>query len=108
MTLGVVITLPFVIAHVAALDVAPGAYNVAEDEPLTRREGAAIMADVLHKKKLRTGMSKVLTKAIGSQGSLLARSNRVSNAKFKRATGWTPQYPSQREGWPAIIEEMGL
>ncbi|MEY2427066.1 MAG: hypothetical protein QOI61_2638 [Actinomycetota bacterium] len=93
-------------AVVAALDAPAGIYNVAEDEPLTRREGAAILAAALHKKKLRSGLSKVLTKAAGSQGSLLARSNRISSAKFKAATGWAPAVPSQREGWPLIIEAM--
>ncbi len=93
-------------AVLAALAVAPGIYNIAEDEPLTRREGAAVMAQALGKKKLRTGLSKVFGKVIGSQGSLLSRSNRVSNAKFKAATGWTPSVPSQREGWPLILQEM--
>ncbi|HVT77628.1 MAG TPA: SDR family NAD(P)-dependent oxidoreductase [Acidimicrobiales bacterium] len=93
-------------AVVAALDIPAGIYNVAEDEPLTRREGAAILADALHKKKLRTSMAKLSAKVIGSQGSLLARSNRISNAKFKEATGWTPQVPSQREGWPLIVEAL--
>ena len=94
-------------AVVAALDAPAGIYNVSEDEPLTRREGAAILAAALHKKKLRSGMAKLSAKVIGSQGSLLARSNRISNAKFKQATGWAPQVPSQREGWPLILEEMG-
>ncbi|MEY2418776.1 MAG: hypothetical protein QOG90_1456 [Actinomycetota bacterium] len=95
-------------AVVAALSAPVGVYNVSEDEPLTRREGAAVMAEALHKKKLRAGLSKVLPKMIGSQGSLLSRSNRISNAKFKQATGWSPQVPSQREGWPLIVAEMGL
>lgn len=93
-------------AVVAALGAPAGIYNVAEDEPLTRRESAAVMAEALGKKKVRTGMSKVLGKVGGSQTNLLARSNRVSNAKFKGATGWVPSVPSQREGWPLIIKEM--
>ncbi len=64
------------------------------------------MAEVLGKKKVRTGLSRVLGKVVGSQGSLLSRSNRVSNAKFKQATGWAPAVPSQREGWPLILKEM--
>jgi nucleoside-diphosphate-sugar epimerase len=95
-------------AVVAALDAPAGIYNVAEDDPLTRREGADALAAALHKKKLRTGMAKLSAKVIGSQGSLLARSNRISNAKFKQATGWAPQVPSQREGWPLILAEKDL
>lgn len=93
-------------AVVAALNAPAGIYNISEDEPLTRREGAAILAEALHKKKLRTGMAKLSAKLIGSQGSLLSRSNRISNGKFKAATGWAPQVPSQREGWPLIVREM--
>ncbi|HUR78776.1 MAG TPA: NAD(P)H-binding protein [Acidimicrobiales bacterium] len=93
-------------AVVAALDAPSGEYNVAEDEPLTRREGAALLAAALGKQRLRTGLAKVGAKLIGSQGSLLSRSNRISNAKIKAATGWKPEVPSQREGWPRIVAEM--
>ena len=34
---------------------------------------------------------------------LLARSQRVSNERFKKETGWAPRYPSAREGWPAVV-----
>ncbi|MEY2467571.1 MAG: hypothetical protein QOF21_269 [Actinomycetota bacterium] len=93
-------------AVVAALSAPAGTYNVCEDDPMTRREGSIELAHALGKKKARIGLAKVLAKAIGSQGSLLARSNRVSNAKFKQATGWAPQVASQREGWPLIVHEM--
>ncbi len=93
-------------AVVAALTAPAGTYNVCEDDPMTRREGSLELAHALSKKKARIGLAKVLAKAIGSQGSLLSRSNRVSNAKFKAATGWAPQVPSQREGWPLIVKEM--
>lgn len=85
-------------AVVAALSAPAGVYNVAEDEPITRRESAAILAGLLGKKKLRHLLSPV---------PLLNSSQRVSNAKFKAATGWAPQYPSQRDGWPQVLKEMG-
>jgi hypothetical protein len=37
----------------------------------------------------------------------LQRSQRVSNAKFKQATGWAPQVRSQREGWPLVVADLG-
>src|SRR5439155_2112 len=33
-----------------------------------------------------------------------ARSLRISNRKLRQASGWSPRYPSAREGWRAIIE----
>jgi nucleoside-diphosphate-sugar epimerase len=84
-------------AVVAALAAPAGVYNVAEDDPMTRRDAAALLGSLLGKKKLRHVLSPV---------SYLGGSERVSNAKFKRATGWAPQVPSQREGWPLILAEM--
>jgi nucleoside-diphosphate-sugar epimerase len=34
----------------------------------------------------------------GSAAALLSRSQRMSNAKLKRATGWSPRWKSAREG----------
>ena len=36
----------------------------------------------------------------------LTRSLRVSNARFRAATGWAPHYPSAREGWIATAEAL--
>ncbi len=84
-------------AVVAALGAPAGIYNVAEDDPITRRASSTLLASLLHKKKLRHLLAPV---------PLLGSSARVSNAKFKAATGWAPSVPSQREGWPLIIKEM--
>ena len=43
---------------------------------------------------------------MGSLGELLSRSVRMSNRKFREASGWSPRYPSVREGWPATLAEM--
>jgi|GEM_PF-5956659 len=43
----------------------------------------------------------------GSTTEMLARSERVSNRKSREASGWSPQYPSSREGWRMIAIEMG-
>ena len=94
-------------AAVAALEAPPGIYNVAEDEPMTRREGAAVLAGLLGKKKLRTGPAGALGKVPGDTVSVMTGSNRISNKKFKASTGWSPKVPSQREGWPLILKELG-
>jgi hypothetical protein len=41
---------------------------------------------------------------------LISRSQRISNAKLREATGWAPRWPSVREGWRAIapaLRELG-
>jgi hypothetical protein len=37
---------------------------------------------------------------------LLSRSQRISNRKLRDESGWAPRYPSVREGWPAVVDEM--
>jgi hypothetical protein len=39
--------------------------------------------------------------------SYISRSERVSNRRFKEATGWAPRYPTANEGWPAVVSAMG-
>jgi len=34
------------------------------------------------------------------------RSERVSNRRFRDATGWEPRYPSAREGLAALIGDL--
>jgi len=89
-------------AVVAALDAPAGIYNIVDDEPLTRAAMNDALAAAVGRKKLRTAVAKAVGKA-GKVSNLLQRSQRVSNAKFKEATGWKPQVPSQREGWPLVV-----
>jgi hypothetical protein len=42
----------------------------------------------------------------GDRLTSLTRSLRVSNARFRAATGWAPRYPSAREGWIATAEAL--
>jgi hypothetical protein len=44
---------------------------------------------------------------LGDRSTSLTRSVRVSNAKFKTATGWAPRYPSAREGLAATAAALG-
>jgi nucleoside-diphosphate-sugar epimerase len=92
-------------AVVAALSAPAGIYNVTEDDPATRKEFGEIVANALGKKPPRS-IPQVLAKAGGSKSEYLMRSLRVSNRKFKEATGWAPTYPSVREGWPVVAAAM--
>jgi len=86
-------------AVVAALHAPAGLYNVVDDEPLTRAEYVAAAASAFG-----LAAPKPLPAAIGKlpRVRVLARSQRVANAVFTRATGWAPQFPSAREGWAAV------
>ena len=87
-------------AVAAALHAPAGTYNVVDDEPLTKREYADALASAAGRKAwLRPpGRAALL---LGHRSTSLTRSLRVSNARFKAASGWAPRYPSAREGWAA-------
>lgn len=86
----------------AALELPAGAYNVADDEPLTRREYFDSLAGVLGVAPPGTAPAWA-TALFGSMGELLARSQRISNRKLKEAAAWVPAYPSIRAGWGAVL-----
>ena len=88
-------------AVVSVLNAPAGIYNVADDQPLTRQELAAAIAE------LEGVASPALPEPMQGElpGSIeaLTRSQRISNRHFKRTTGWTPRYPGVREGWRQIL-----
>ena len=92
-------------AVVAALSVPAGVYNVTDDVPLRRRDAFDLLAKAMRVRPPRI-MPGWLTRAFGSIGETLGRSHRVSNAKLKNASGWTPGVPSLREGWPRLLSEI--
>jgi nucleoside-diphosphate-sugar epimerase len=92
-------------AVVAALDVPAGAYNIVDNEPMPRGEWAATLARAAGLPAPKP-LPKWVVPIGGSTVRLLARSQRISNAKFREAATWTPMYPSVREAWPAILAQM--
>ncbi len=92
-------------AVAAALGAPPGVYNVTDDEPLSRRELAAVFAEALGRKRLRTP-GRLLAKLGGATSEAVSRSHRLSNAAFCAATDWVPTVRSARDGWPRIIREL--
>jgi nucleoside-diphosphate-sugar epimerase len=92
-------------AVVAALGVGAGTYNVADDLPLRRREWVDALAGALGVQFPKL-MPSWLGRIPGSMMELLARSQRISNRKLRQAAGWAPHYPTVREGWPAIVQEL--
>jgi nucleoside-diphosphate-sugar epimerase len=90
-------------AVVKALSVSAGIFNIVDDEPLTKREYANALEMAAGKKAwLRfPGRAALL---LGDRSTSLTRSLRVSNKRFRLATGWFPKYPSAREGWIATAK----
>lgn len=93
-------------AVVAALGVGAGVYNTCDDEPLTRREWVDALAASVGAKPPRL-MPRWLSALGGKNMAMLSRSQRMSNAKLKDASGWAPKWRSAREGLPAAVRALG-
>lgn len=92
-------------AVVAALTAEAGTYNVTDDVPLRRREYANALAQLLEVPPVKF-TPRWVARLGGSIGELLSRSQRISNAKLRRETGWRPRYRSAREGWAAYLPAL--
>ena len=89
-------------AVVAALDAPSGIYNVVDDRPLPRADYVDALARALG---VPTPTVRSVTPEMAPAFSMLSRSQRVSNKRFKDATGWQPRFASAREGWAHIVAE---
>lgn len=90
-------------AIVAALEAPAGIYNVTDDVPVRKRRELEVLADALGAKRPRSIPRLAARAVIGSATEFLVASHRVSNSRFKEATGWQPTRPSIVEGWPEVV-----
>jgi nucleoside-diphosphate-sugar epimerase len=75
---------------------APGeTYNIADDEPPTRREFYTRLAELVGPPP----------PVFDNQSDPKANNRRISNAKAKAALDWQPRYPNYREGLIAAVKE---
>lgn len=87
---------------IAAFDAPPGAYNLSDDLPAS---GAAVTEEACH----LLGVEPPPLQSLDAAGlSPMARgfyseNCRVANGRAKRTLGWTPRYPTYREGLRAIL-----
>ena len=94
-------------ALVAAMERAPaGTYDVVDDEPLTRRELARVIGRAAGRRWLLRPPRWAVRLAEGQERMFATRSLRISNRRFREATGWSPAVPSAREGWARIAEAL--
>jgi len=92
-------------AVISALGAPAGIYNVSDDTPLQWHEYFSALAKELgvSTPKPLPGWTRYL---MGSVGETLARSLRISNQKFRHASGWAPIYSSAKEGLEACLAQI--
>jgi nucleoside-diphosphate-sugar epimerase len=93
---------------VAVEDAPPGGlYHLADDEPITLYDFVALTADALgvgRPRRIPAGLARL---AAGRHVvTATVRSARTSNARIKRELGWSPRFPSAREGVPAAVSRL--
>jgi nucleoside-diphosphate-sugar epimerase len=93
-------------AVVAALDAPGSVYNVVEDEPVTQREYADAFSEATGAPRSMRVPRWLGMLFLGGPASYILESRRVTNRKFKDATGWSPRYPNVREGFAQVAAEL--
>jgi nucleoside-diphosphate-sugar epimerase len=91
-------------ATVAAIERGrPGVYNVADDEPAPVREWLPALAEALGGRRPRRMPGFLGRLLLGPAGyAMMTEIRGISNAKAKRELGWTPAYPTWRQGFAAL------
>jgi len=89
-------------ATVLALeDGRPGIYNITDDEPAPVREWLPVLAEALGAGPPRRVPSWLARLIMGGVMVMMTEARGASNAKARRELGWTPRYPSWRQGFAA-------
>lgn len=92
----------------AAEHPAPGEiFNVADDWAFHAADGLNYLAAALNA-PAPFKMTALLAKTIGgSTANFFAQSARYRTDKIKKMLGWSPKYPTYREGFAEIFRQMG-
>ncbi len=86
-------------AVAASLNVPAGTYNICDDTPLPFTEYLQVVARSLGAPRPRRLPAVLGPMLFGEVGKSFFRSLRVSNRRFKEASGWRPEVTSVSEGW---------
>lgn len=88
----------------AALEAPAGTYNVADTEPLRGAEFDAALAAAVGRRRLRSPARRLMRRVPSTR--VVARSQRLSTARLREATGWVPSMPSSREGMVELVRRL--
>jgi len=81
----------------------PAIYNIVDDDPAPVREWLPLLADALGAKPPRHVPAWLARRIAGEAVVMMGTDGRgASNAKAKRELGWTPRYPSWRQGFAEV------
>jgi 2-alkyl-3-oxoalkanoate reductase len=87
----------------------PAIYNIVDDEPAPVREWLPVFAQALGAKPPRRFPTWLARLFAGETAVVMGTDARgASNAKAKRELGWTPRYPSWRQGFPAVYSALRI
>ena len=96
-------------AVAAAVERAPdgSVYHVADDEPVRFYDFVALTAEALGVGRPRR-IPVALARLVGGRDPVAAatRSARTSNARIKRELGWSPRFPTARDGVPDAVAQL--
>ena len=83
----------------------PGIYNIVDDEPARLREWLPVYAEAVGAKPpLRVPRWLARLLAGRAAATMAVEMRGASNAKATRELGWTPRYPSWREGFREALQ----
>ncbi len=90
-------------ALVAALDRAPsGLYDVVDDDPVRQGQIKTALAAAVGRQQVFSLPSWLLIRIAGRPGEMLTRSLRISNRRFRDATGWAPVVRNAIDGMALV------
>jgi nucleoside-diphosphate-sugar epimerase len=96
-------------ALVAALDRAPsGLYDVVDDDPVRQRQLKTALAAAAGRRSVLPLPVWLVRMMAGPAAEVFSRSLRISNRRFREATGWAPEVRNAIEGMARVGAENPL
>jgi nucleoside-diphosphate-sugar epimerase len=85
----------------------PAVYNIVDDDPAPVRDWLPVLAQALGAGPPRHAPAWLARLLAGPAAVILATQARgAANARARRELGWTPRYPSWRQGFPAVYPAL--